>query len=310
MKKELWNRLLISPTASILEAIEVINKYPEKIAIVSGPHYKLLGTLTDGDVRRALLKNKTLDSLVTEAMNKSPLSCTRGANEESFPELMRDNQVTIIPVLDTDEHIVDIHTSDELTQKKKHKSPVLIMAGGKGERLFPLTENTPKPLLTVGDKPILQTIFETLIQDGFSIFYFSVNYLSKNIKDFFGDGSRWNVSISYLEEEKPLGTAGCLSLLQNEIANPLLIINGDLLTNINYSALLDFHIQNSGMATLCVREYDYQVPYGVVELDGLNLVQLKEKPINRMFVSAGLYVISPEALTFVPQDTFYNMTTL
>jgi NDP-sugar pyrophosphorylase family protein len=184
------------------------------------------------------------------------------------------------------------------------------MAGGLVNRLRPLTDECPKPMLKVGNKPLLETIVENFIEYGFHRFYISVNYMADVVESYFGDGSRWGVDIEYLHEEHRLGTAGALSLLPETPTEAILVMNGDLLTKVNFKQLLDFHYGHQAQATMCVREYDFQVPYGVVKIDGQRITSIDEKPIQRFFVNAGIYVLEPEALDLISSNIFFDMTTL
>jgi NDP-sugar pyrophosphorylase family protein len=187
---------------------------------------------------------------------------------------------------------------------------VVLMAGGLGSRLRPLTDECPKPMLRVGNKPLLETIIETFIEQGFRRFFISVNYMADTIKEYFGDGSRWGAEIQYLEETSRLGTAGALSLLPEKPQAPLLVMNGDLLTKINFRQLLDFHREHHAQGTMCVREYEFQVPYGVVKMDHHRITGFEEKPIQRYFVNAGIYVLEPQALQHIPHGVFFDMPSL
>ena len=184
------------------------------------------------------------------------------------------------------------------------------MAGGLGTRLRPLTQDTPKPLLKVGNKPILETIIENFAKYGFVNITISVNYKADMIKEYFGDGSALGVNIDYIEESKRLGTAGALSLIKERPQEPFFVMNADLLTNVNFEHLLDFHLLERSVATMCVREYDYQVPYGVIETDGSLITSIKEKPLHKFFVNAGIYTLSPQVFEYIPKDEFYDMPTL
>jgi NDP-sugar pyrophosphorylase family protein len=185
------------------------------------------------------------------------------------------------------------------------------MAGGFGKRLKPLTDSTPKPLLKVGNKPILENILEQFIATGFHKFYISTHYKAEMVREYFGDGSNWNVSIEYIHEETPLGTAGGLGLLPNNLTKlPILVMNGDLLTKVNFEQLLNFHLQEGGAATMCVREYDFQVPYGVIKADGRRIISIQEKPIQSFFVNAGIYVLNPSILDAVDGKNYLDMTQL
>ena len=184
------------------------------------------------------------------------------------------------------------------------------MAGGRGQRLRPLTENTPKPLLNVGSKPLLENIIENIREYGLSKFFITLKYKADMIEDYFGDGSQWDVNISYVREKNKLGTAGAISLLPESPSEPLIVMNGDLLTKVNFENILEFHTINKAEATICGREYDFQVPYGVIQVDKHNLVSIQEKPVHSFFVNAGIYVLEPHILTLIPQDQSFDITQL
>jgi NDP-sugar pyrophosphorylase family protein len=229
------------------------------------------------------------------------------ATEEEVLALMRRETLHQVPVLDDEGRVVRLFLLEELITPKQRPNPVVIMAGGEGRRLHPLTQVCPKPMLRVGGKPLLEIILEQCIDAGFQHFYLSVNYLKNQIKDHFGDGARWNVRIDYLEETQPLGTGGALSLLPRRPTVPLLVLNGDVLTRVGYGRLLQFHHQHQAAATLCVREYTTQIPFGVVRMDDLHVLSLEEKPLITHYVNAGIYVLDPDLLDLVPQDRFIDM---
>lgn len=183
------------------------------------------------------------------------------------------------------------------------------MVGGIGERLRPLTENTPKPMLQVGNRPILHTIVEKFSNCGFADIVMCVNYKSKIIQDYFGDGKKFGVNIEYIQEDQKMGTAGALSLLKDKLNEPFFVMNGDLLTTLDFEKMLDFHLDNNSKATMCVRQYKFEIPFGVVSLNNENIVSLEEKPIHNFFVNAGIYVLDSECLELIP-NKFYNMTSL
>ncbi|MBT4890215.1 MAG: NTP transferase domain-containing protein, partial [Rhodospirillales bacterium] len=226
-------------------------------------------------------------------------------------ELMEKRQIRQIPIIDEERRVIDIvHINTLIPSSNTHDNWVVLMAGGMGERLLPLTESTPKPLLPVGKKPLLETILESFIRQGFRKFYMSVNYKAEMIRDHFCDGSRWNVEIRYIEEKTRLGTAGALRLIQDRPDYPVIIMNGDLLTRVDFHHLLDFHRQHDSQATMGVRQYDFQVPFGVVELDGNRIKEINEKPVHNFFVNAGIYVLEPDLLDLIPENAHFDMTEL
>lgn len=305
-----WRDVLISPTTSILEAIKIIDATALQIALVVDENHRLLGTLTDGDVRRAILKNTPLSDPVQNVMYCKFTFVNVTESRETILGLMKEKQFHQIPVLDENRCIVGLELLDELLSIKKRDNVVLLMAGGLGTRLGSLTKECPKPLLKVGNKAVLETIIDNCKEYGFHKFAISVNYKAEMIQDYCSDGSRWGVDISYINEKKRLGTAGALGLLQEIPAHPILVMNADVLTKVNFQHLLDFHSDHESVATMCVREYDFQVPYGVVKIDRQRLIGIEEKPVHRFFVSAGIYVLNPEVLGIVPKDEYFDMPSL
>lgn len=305
-----WEKLLISPSTVIIKALEIIDSGARQIGIVVDENQRLLGTITDGDIRRGLLKGKTLNDPIDSVMNPYPIVASNYDTKENILQLMKFRQLRAIPVIDEDGRIINVETLDELLLPPKRDNTVVLMAGGLGSRLSPLTDDCPKPLLKVGERPVLETILMNFVEHGFYQFYISVNYKAEMIREYFGDGSKWGVKIKYIEESKRLGTAGALSLLPEKPANPFFVINGDLLTKVNFEQLLDFHLAYQSMGTMCVREVTQQVPYGVVQLNRQKLVAIEEKPIQKYFVNAGIYLLDPVVLDFIPNNEFYDMPTL
>jgi dTDP-glucose pyrophosphorylase len=304
-----WRDALVSSSTSLRQTIEAITEGSLQIALVVDSEGKLLGTVTDGDIRKAILAGKDLDITAGEAMRSQPITSASKTPRAAILKLMREKRIHQMPLLDDQGRVVDVLTVDDMIGAAQKPNAIVIMAGGLGTRLHPLTEETPKPMLKVGGKPILETIIQSFIDQGFTNFFVSVNYKANIISEYFGDGSRIGAKINYLHEKSRLGTAGGLSLLPRDIHAPIIVMNGDLLTRISVDALLDFHERESAVATMVVREDHYQVPYGVVEVDGTQIVGVEEKPIQRHLVNAGIYVISQDGLYNIPGDTFYDMPT-
>ncbi|MFE1630426.1 nucleotidyltransferase family protein [Brevibacillus reuszeri] len=307
---ESWMNILVQPDTPILKVLEIIDVGARQLALVVDENRRLLGTVTDGDIRRGLLKGVLLESSVKIVMNAYPIVATPYDTRENILSLMKLKRLHQIPVLDEDGRVVHVEVLSDLLRPKLKDNWVVLMAGGLGTRLHPLTQECPKPLLKVGDKPLLETILLNFIEHGFHQFYMSVNYKSEMIQAYFGDGSRWNVTIKYLHEDRALGTAGALSLLPEKPTLPMFIMNGDLLTKINFDHLLDFHVTYQAKGTMCIREYDFQVPYGVVRIDKHRMLGIEEKPIKRFFVNAGIYVLDPTALELIPTNEFFDMPSL
>jgi len=305
-----WKDVAVLAEQTTREALEVIDAGGIQIALVTDADDRLKGVVTDGDIRRAILQGVDLDTTVQSVMNESPITARPQQDRQSLIDRMKARRIHQIPIVDDDGRVVGIEVLDDLLQPEKRPNPVVIMAGGLGTRLRPLTDDCPKPLLEVGDQPILETIIEGFITHGFHRFYLSVNYKSGMIEDYFGDGSDWGVDITYLHEEQRLGTAGPLSLLPELSDEPLIVMNGDLLTKLNFAHLLDYHRDQNATATMCVREHETQVPYGVIETEEQQMTGIEEKPTERYFVNAGIYVLEPETLDLLPENEFFDMTEL
>ncbi len=305
-----WRQVVVSAETPLGEAIARIDASGIQLALILDDSGRLAGVLTDGDIRRAILREEGLATPTGRVMNSQPKTARMGTSREEMLAIMRRHVFHHLPLVDEDRRVVGLATLDELIGAVERPNWVVLMAGGLGTRLLPLTESCPKPLLSVGGKPILENILESFAEQGFRRFYLSVNYKAEMIRDHFGDGSRWGVAIDYLQENQRLGTAGALSLLPSKPDAPIFVMNGDLLTKANFDGMIRFHEEHEAIATMAVREYDFQVPYGVVRMDGPHIVGLEEKPVQRFFVNAGMYVLSPEALEHIPKDFFFDMPTL
>lgn len=306
-----WRNSLGNPGMSLREAIKAIDDGAVQICLVVEDDDRLVATLTDGDVRRALLAGHDIDAPIREFMNVAPLTAGLDDSPQVVAALMQRGSVRQIPILDAAGRICELALQEKIGgMPVRRENLVVLMAGGLGSRLHPLTIETPKPLLPVGERPLLETIIEGFVNQGFADFRICVNYKAEMIEAHFGDGAKWNVKIEYLQEEEVLGTAGGLRNLKEQPTAPIIVMNGDLLTKINYQQLLDFHLQNDAAATMCVREYEWQVPFGVVELDHNRLTRITEKPVHKSFVNAGIYVLEPPLLETIPADGACDMTTL
>ena len=305
-----WKNILIKPDQPIRDALQLIDSESLRIALVVDDELRLLGVVTDGDVRRGLLKNLSLTSPVSNVMSTNPLTASLGTSRKELVKFMESKQLLAVPLLNG-EFVAGLETLQRAGQYSKYQNPVFLMAGGFGTRLRPLTDNCPKPLLKVGDKPILEIVLNSFIKAGFVNFYISTHYLPEMIREHFGDGSKWNVKISYVHEEAPLGTGGALGLLPADIPDlPLILINGDVLTNVDFERVLEFHNKHNAAATMCVRDYEYQVPFGVINGEGNKIISMVEKPVQRFFVNAGIYVVSPQIRRSVLQNSRIDMPTL
>jgi dTDP-glucose pyrophosphorylase len=302
--------LKLNINSTIKEALEIIDKAAMQIALVIDDSDKLLGTLTDGDIRRGLLRGLDLNSSIKTIVYKTPTVANISDTKEEILKLALSKKLHQVPIIDNDGKIVGIQEIEELIKPKNKTNKVILMVGGLGTRLRPLTENTPKPMLKVGNKPILQTIVEKFAEYGYTNIVMCVNYKSHIIQDYFGNGSKFGVTIEYILEEQRMGTAGALSLLKEKPCEPFFVMNGDLLTNVNFEHLHNYHLSNNSLGTMCVREYDIQVPYGVVNIKGSKILSIEEKPTQSFFVSAGIYMLSPDVLEYIPKNEFYDMPTL
>ncbi len=291
-----WKKTLVSPSLLVREVIEALNANSLQIVVVVDAEGKLLGTITDGDIRRAFLRGVNLSDTAESVMNRKPRSASRSERKSKLVERMTELQLRHMPIVDSFGRVCGVEVIEDLLQPAARDNWVVLMAGGLGSRMSPLTDTCPKPMLRVGNKPLLEIILENFVNHGFKKFFISVNYMAAMIEDHFGDGSRWGIEIRYLREETKLGTAGALSLLPEAPTAPLVVMNGDLLTKVNLQQLLEFHLEQRGKLTMCVREYDFQVPFGVVKMDQHLITSVDEKPVHRFFVNAGIYVLEPETL--------------
>lgn len=304
------NKIKLTVDSTIREALRIIDSAAMQIAIVVDENDVLLGTITDGDIRRGLLDGMSLDDRVEPVMFKNPTTAKISDTKKEILKKALAKKLHQIPIVDDNNRVISIKEIEELVKSAERPNKVVLMVGGLGTRLRPLTDDTPKPMLNVGNKPILQTIVEKFAEYGFVNIVMCVNYKSKIIQDYFGDGSDIGVNIEYVEENQRMGTAGALSLLKEKPSEPFFVMNGDLLTSVNFEHLLEYHLSNNSLATMCVREYDFQVPYGVIEIDDQRINSIVEKPIQKFFVNAGIYVLSPSVLDNIPHNTFYDMPSL
>lgn len=296
-------RLFVERHATLRETIARIDAGAIEIALVIDRERRLLGTLTDGDVRRALLAGATLDEPIDSIVHHDPITADADTEEAVLVHAMTEQGVDQIPLL-RDGRVVDVaFLRDLITRagggRAAADSPVVLMAGGAGVRLRPLTENTPKPMLPVGGRPLLETVLAQVGEAGFSRVFIAVNYRAEVIERHFGDGARFGVDIRYLHESSPLGSAGALRLAAAELDRPFIVMNADLLTNVKLSALMRFHREERNIVTVGVRQYALDLPYGVVDMNGTRVLSLREKPRLRFFVNAGLYAVDPSAVSFI-----------
>ena len=302
-----WRSVLVPLGSDIQQAIRSLEASGRQIVIVVSETNKLVGTLTDGDIRRAFLKGYNLGSEIDDIIQRDPLAVPPDLSREIVLQLMHVNKVHQLPIIDAEGTVTGLHFLDEILVSKKIENSLFIMAGGKGTRLRPHTETCPKPMLEVGGKPMLERIMQKAIAEGINNFTISINYLGHIIEEYFGDGSERGVSIQYLREEEPLGTAGCLSLLQEPPSLPFIVTNGDVLTDVRYPDLLDFHVRHSAQATMAVKQHEIQNQFGVVKIKGIEIEGFEEKPVYRSHVNAGLYVLEPTALGYLKRQQHCDM---
>ena len=300
----------LTKDAAIKEALQIIGDGAMQIALIVDEKDKLLGTLTDGDIRRGLLKGLDLNNSIESIIFKTPTIAKVSDTKEEVLKLAISKKLHQIPIVDDSGKVLGIQEIEELVKPKEKANKVFLMVGGLGTRLRPLTENTPKPMLKVGRKPILQIIVDKFADYGYTNIVMCVNYKSHIIQDYFGDGAEFGVNIEYILEEQRMGTAGALSLLKEKPTEPFFVMNGDLLTNLDFEKMLDFHEEYDAKATMCVREYDIEVPYGVVNVANENITFIEEKPIHSFFVNAGIYILDPECINLIPRDVFFDMPSL
>lgn len=309
-KDKTWRQSLLAHNSTIQEAIRNLDRVAIKIILVVDDAGKLEGTISDGDIRRGLLRGLDLCSPITTVIHRNPFVVLPEMTRETIIQLMIANKIHQIPVVNERREVVGLHLWDQITTPQVRPNTMVIMAGGKGKRLRPYTENCPKPLLPVGGKPILEHIIERAKGEGFNHFVLSVHYLGHMIEEYFRDGTRFDVCIDYIREQSPLGTAGALSLLVPRPAEPMVVTNGDVLTDIHYGELLDFHLRQNAAATMAVRIHEWQNPFGVVETRGVDITGFQEKPIARSHINAGIYVLNPTALEFLEENAPCDMPNL
>lgn len=306
-----WKSVILTPESTIRDAMRVIDKAALRIGLVSDEEQKLLGTVTDGDIRRGLLASGDMDDSVVTVMNANPIIIKPSHTRQQRIDIMDKYDVLVLPVVDDNNYLVGLETLHQILQPKKRDNPVFIMAGGFGTRLRPLTDHCPKPMLHVGDKPMLEHLIRQFIKFGFHDFYISTHYMPEQIHEHFGDGSKWNISVTYIHEHEPLGTGGALGLLPKSLPElPLIMMNGDVLTKVDFKCLLDHHESNNFDATMCVRELEHKVSFGVVESQDDLVTAMVEKPTYRYHINTGIYVLSPECVASVEPNEKIDLPTL
>lgn len=311
LAQEVWRQAILSNQSTIEQAIRNLDRVAIKIILIVNEKGELEGTISDGDIRRGLLKGLNINSPIANIIQRNALVVPPEMGLEFVKQLMVANKIQQIPVVNEHRHIVGLHLWERLFILPPVRSNMMvIMAGGFGTRMRPHTHQCPKPLLLVAGKPMLEHIIERAKLEGFSHFVLAIHYLGEMIEDYFGNGERLQVKIDYLREPTPLGTAGALSLLNPRPDAPFIVTNGDVITDIRYGELLDFHIHHAAVATMAVRAHEWQHPFGVVKMQGLNIIEFEEKPIARSHINAGVYALSPDALDVLAVETRCDMPTL
>jgi dTDP-glucose pyrophosphorylase len=302
-----WLGVLLPSTASIKEVIEVLDRSGIRLVIISSAIGCFEGTITDGDVRRGLLKGLSLTDTCFDIVNRAAIVVKPGAGLDSILQLMIANKIQQIPIVNEEMQVVGLHTWDEVSVTNIRANTMVIMVGGKGTRLHPQTENCPKPMIKVSGKPILEHIINRAKAEGFVNFILAINYLGNVIEDYFGNGERFGIKIEYLREKTPLGTAGALSLLDPLPTSAFIVTNGDVFTDIRYGEVLDFHNRNNARATMAIKLHEWQNPFGVVKTDGLQIIGYEEKPISQSYINAGVYVLEPSVIKLLRKSSKYDM---
>lgn len=305
-----WKRTILPAGSTIQDAVRSLDASSLQIVLVTNDDGTLVGTVTDGDIRRGLLRGLALSNTISTIVHRNALVVPPGMAREMVHHLMQANRILQLPVVDAQHRVVGLHLWDDLAAPAERQNRMVIMAGGLGTRLMPFTENCPKPMLPVAGRPMLAHLLERASAEGFRHFVLAIRHLGHMIEDYFGNGERWQVSIDYLREQAPLGTAGALSLLDPRPEQPFIVSNGDVLTDIRYGELLDFHSHHGAIATMAVRLYEWQHPYGVVQTDGVDITGFEEKPISRNHVNAGIYVLEPRAVELLTANEACDMPVL
>ena len=303
-----WRNAIVKENSSLKKVIKKLNKTALQIIFITDSKNKLIGTITDGDIRRGLLRGLNLESKIGKIINKKPLIVKQNMNNKWIKKIMKSSKIDKVPVVNESGKIINIITSQNENLETK-ENLILIMAGGKGARLRPLTNLCPKPLLPLAGKPILEHIIFKARDEGFKNFAISINYLGKMVEDYFKDGKKYGVKIHYLKERTPLGTAGSIGLLNDKITKklPFIVTNGDVLTEVNLNALLSFHKKEKSMGTMSIYKHNWEHPYGVVKTEGVKIINVIEKPNFNAHINAGVYVFDPKIINLIKKNEHIDM---
>ncbi|MFV0624703.1 nucleotidyltransferase family protein [Sphingomonas sp. ac-8] len=305
-----WRDALLGETASVRDAIGSLNESGLQIVLVVDTNEALTGTITDGDVRRGILRGVGMDDPVSEILHREPMVLPPDMDRQTALQVMRSNGLHQLPVVDEQRRVIGLHLWNMLDTPPARPNTMVIMAGGRGTRLYPHTENCPKPMLPVGGKPMIEHIVERARAEGFERFVFAIHYLGHMLEEHFGDGSRFGVEIDYLREERPLGTGGALGLMKHRPEGPFVVTNGDVLSDVRYGEILDFHVRHNATATMAVRPHEWQHPFGVVHTEGVDITGFEEKPMVRSRINAGIYALDPSVLDHIAHGEHCDMPTL
>lgn len=308
--EQVWRQAMLPTTATIGQALRNLTQSGAKIVLVTNEASVLEGTISDGDIRRGLLEGLDLNSPIASVIHHNALVVLPQMGRDLAMQLMVVNKVQQIPVVDEHHHVVGLYLWDTIITAPTRPNLMVIMAGGMGTRMRPHTDNCPKPLLSVAGKPMLEHIINRAKLEGFNHFVLAIHYLGHMIETYFGNGERLGVQIDYLREQSPLGTAGALALLNPLPDAPFVVTNGDVMADIRYGELLDFHAQHAASATMAVRLHEWQHPFGVVQIQGIEIVGFEEKPITRSHINAGVYALDPGALSVLGPDAHCDMPSL
>ncbi len=294
-----WQSSLLKIDSSIKDVMKNLDQTSLKIAIIIDDDNKLAGTISDGDIRRGLLNHLDINSNIEKIINKNPLYVKSDFNHEDILELMKTSSLHQIPIVDKNKRVIGIHLINQENTVQELNNTILIMAGGRGKRMLPHTKDTPKPMLRVHGKPILEHIVVRAKNQGFRNFFISVHYLASSIKEYFGDGKKFGVNIKYIEEKDPLGTVGAVALIDPQPKDSIVVTNGDLITSVKYNDFLSYHRENNAVASMSVFSYEFENPFGIVKTDGIDIKGFEEKPLSKHNVNAGVYVFQPEVINLL-----------
>lgn len=304
------NKLKLTPDSSIEEALKIVGKERVRLGIIVNKKDKFLGVISDSNIRKALIKGKNLQSKIKDIYTKNPITIKENTSKNELLKLSAKTDIYDFPVLNDKKEVISIKSISSLLNHQVNSNFVIIMAGGFGTRLKELTKNTPKPMLKVGKKPILENIVQRLKEQNFENFIFCVNYKKQIIEDYFKKGKDFGIKISYIKERKKLGTAGALSLIKQDFKESFIVMNADILTELDFNELLKVHKDSKALMSVCVREFEQQIPFGVIEQNKGFITNITEKPVQKFLVSAGIYVCEPEILELLNKNEYLDMPEL